>query len=267
MTTYHKTCNKCRESKLLTEFYTYKHSSDGRHCQCKECAKADRRARYADDPETMKERNRQSRLKRLNPPPPAEPTNEKTCKVCNVTKPKTSFSKDKRQLDGHNRQCKECAKKQHTEWRELNPTYQKQWRVSNANHIKDYNKEYKQLNKQAITEYNREYSTKRKKEDPLFRLRCNMRSMINEYIKKRGYRKGSKTEAILGCSFEFLKEHLENQFKEGMSWDNRERWHVDHIIPISYGQTEEEVIALNHYSNLQPLWAEENEAKRNYFIG
>ena len=48
-----------------------------------------------------------------------------------------------------------------------------------------------------------------------------------------------------------------------MSWDNRIEWHLDHIIPISLATTEEEIIKLNHYTNFQPLWAEENIRKGN----
>jgi 5-methylcytosine-specific restriction endonuclease McrA len=43
--------------------------------------------------------------------------------------------------------------------------------------------------------------------------------------------------------------------------------HIDHIIPISYGKTEEEVLKLNHYTNLQPLWSIENLQKGNRWIG
>ena len=39
------------------------------------------------------------------------------------------------------------------------------------------------------------------------------------------------------------------------------KWNIDHIIPISFAKTEEEIYKLNHYTNLQPLWWEENMAK------
>ena len=48
-----------------------------------------------------------------------------------------------------------------------------------------------------------------------------------------------------------------------MTWENQGEWHFDHIIPISSAQTEEEVIKLNHYTNFQPLWAEDNLRKSN----
>jgi hypothetical protein len=54
---------------------------------------------------------------------------------------------------------------------------------------------------------------------------------------------------------------LETQFTDGMSWDNRSEWHIDHIIPLSSAKTEDELYKLCHYENLQPLWAEDNLKK------
>jgi hypothetical protein len=61
------------------------------------------------------------------------------------------------------------------------------------------------------------------------------------------------------------KLHIEKQFKPGMNWLNHSLhgWHIDHIIPMASATTEEEVIKLNHYTNLQPLWASENIKKSN----
>ena len=60
---------------------------------------------------------------------------------------------------------------------------------------------------------------------------------------------------------EELKIHLEKQFKPGMSWDNRKEWHIDHIVPLASAKDEETMNKLCHYTNLQPLWAEENLSK------
>ena len=65
----------------------------------------------------------------------------------------------------------------------------------------------------------------------------------------------------MGCSYEFLKEHLEKQFVDGMSWENRSEWHIDHIIPLSSAKNEDEIYKLCHYTNLQPLWAIDNIKK------
>jgi len=87
------------------------------------------------------------------------------------------------------------------------------------------------------------------------------RDVVRKAITKMGYTKGSRTEEILGCSYSDFKAHMESMFKEGMGWHNRGEWHVDHKVPLSSGRTEAEVLSLNHYSNLQPLWGAENIAK------
>jgi len=73
---------------------------------------------------------------------------------------------------------------------------------------------------------------------------------------------------LIGCSPEFLKEYLEQKFTEGMSWENYGLygWHIDHVIPLSSVDTEEEIYKLCHYTNLQPLWAEENLKKSNKIL-
>ena len=72
---------------------------------------------------------------------------------------------------------------------------------------------------------------------------------------------------ILGCSVSQLKLHFENYFKEGMNWDNYgSHWHVDHHKPLYFAKTIEQVEKLNHYSNLRPLWGEENLKKSNKLV-
>jgi hypothetical protein len=85
-------------------------------------------------------------------------------------------------------------------------------------------------------------------------------------LKKLNISKTNKTFEIVGCTPEFLKEHLEKQFVDGMTWENRGEWHIDHKIPLSSAKTEEELYKLCHYTNLQPLWAEENLKKGNKII-
>jgi hypothetical protein len=77
----------------------------------------------------------------------------------------------------------------------------------------------------------------------------------------KGLRKNSKTSQILGCSFEEFKLYLESKFETWMSWENYGKyngelnygWDIDHIIPLSSVSNEEEILELNHFTNLQPL--------------
>ena len=151
-------------------------------------------------------------------------------------------------------------------------------------YLKDYSKEYRSINKEKIVEYasyynkiyykrdNRsEYRKKRwrKKyyEDPIYRLTYCIRGLISHSIRKMGFAKKSRTEEILGCSFEEFRIYISSKFTEGMSLSNHGKWHIDHIKPISLAKTENDVILLNHYTNLQPLWAEDNLKKGNTYDG
>jgi hypothetical protein len=78
--------------------------------------------------------------------------------------------------------------------------------------------------------------------------------------------------ALLGCTLNELKNHMENKFLPGMTWQNHgygdNKWHIDHIIPCdSFDLSkEEEQRKCFHYSNLQPLWQHDNLSKSNKII-
>ena len=154
----------------------------------------------------------------------------------------------------------------------------KLWREKNKEIIKEKKKEYYGKNKEIIKEKKKEYQLnnkdrnnqrkrERKKNDPLFKLKENMRSSISNAIKSRGYIKESRTYEILGCSYEDFKEYIESFFVEDrawMNWDNygnpkdgifepNKSWDIDHIIPLVSETSEKEILELNHYTNLQPL--------------
>jgi hypothetical protein len=99
--------------------------------------------------------------------------------------------------------------------------------------------------------------------EPAFAMKMRALFSLNRAFKQKGFSKSGNSEQLLGCSWEELKAHIENQFSGGMCWENRGEWHVDHIIPLSSGKTVEEVMVLCHYKNLQPLWALDNLRKGN----
>jgi len=105
----------------------------------------------------------------------------------------------------------------------------------------------------------------RRKRNVGLRIHESMSSMIYLALKEKKNR--YKWEDLVGYTCKDLMTHLESQFKDGMSWDNKGKWHIDHIIPRSrfhFDSPEDtefkQCWALN---NLQPLWAEDNLAKRN----
>ena len=179
---------------------------------------------------------------------------------------------------------KEKYKKWRKKWHDNpeNESYKKEklkeWRENNVEHLKDYSKNRYEENKESISEnkkvwrennndkineYRREYQKNRLSKDPLYKLSSSIRNRIGLSFKRNGYTKNSSTYEILGCSFEDFKLYLQDLFKDGMSWENQGEWHLDHIIPVSSAQTEEEIIKLNHYKNFQPLWAIDNIKKSN----
>ena len=97
--------------------------------------------------------------------------------------------------------------------------------------------------------------------DTVYAFAHRTRTLIRRAIRRGGYEKSSRTADILGCSFEELRAHIESQFSDGMSWDTFAGIHIDHIVPISSALNEADIIRLNHYTNLQPLWAFDNLSK------
>ena len=185
-------------------------------------------------------------------------------------------------------ECKKKNSDKFEEYKENNRHNCKKYKENNKEKIKQTNIEYRKNNKEKIYEANKKYydsltpeqkeerriknnqrQKERREKDPLYKLKGNVSSLIRQSIKLKGYIKESRTHEILGCSFEELKQHLENQFTEWMSWDNygnpvdglvepNKTWDIDHIIPLSNAKDDKELLELNHYTNLQPLCSYDN---------
>jgi hypothetical protein len=224
----------------------------------------------------------------------------KKCNKCNEVKSLENFSKSKAvKKDGLCFRCKECQKKyretnkqKKKQYREANKEkvskqqkkyylankekaleYNKQYYLANKEKLTKQNKQYKEANKEKIKQYlqsNKEklnqYYKKRHSTDSIFKFKFNVRNLIKNSFKRTNHRKATRTEQILGCSLDFFKVYISNQFQKGMSLDNHGKWHLDHIIPLATATTEEDVIRLNHYTNFQPLWADDNLKKSNKII-
>jgi hypothetical protein len=201
----------------------------------------------------------------------------KVCTKCNIEKELKYFNKMSKVKCGVRSYCRECqsieSKKYRIDNKEKIKEYNTKWNKENQEYYKKYFEEYNKLNYEKEKErklkwsrdnkeYSNNYQKQRKKEDILFRLKTNIRTSVNRYLKY----KSKHTFEIVGCSPQFLKEHLESQFIDGMTWENRSEWHIDHIIPLSSAKTEDELYMLCHYKNLQPLWAEDNLKKSNKIL-
>jgi hypothetical protein len=98
-----------------------------------------------------------------------------------------------------------------------------------------------------------------------YRITQNLRTRLIAVIKNKDAKKSNKTMTLLGCSLEFFKKYIENQFKKGMTWENHSKygWHLDHIKPCSsfdLTDSEQQKICF-HYTNFQPLWWRDNLIK------
>lgn len=153
----------------------------------------------------------------------------------------------------------------------------KQWAINNPEKRKKSASDYHSSKKDEINEKRRnaymaskedinKKKRDKKKNNYLYKLSENIRSLIVTSMKKKGYKKSTKTEKILGIDYIGFKCYIEKQFKNGMNWENQGHWHFDHIKPIKLAKSEEDVILLNHYTNFQPMWAVDNLRKGSKYV-
>tara|TARA_R110000744_G_C19201447_1_gene544993 strand:+ start:192 stop:863 length:672 start_codon:yes stop_codon:yes gene_type:complete len=184
---------------------------------------------------------------------------EKHCGGCNKTLPSNLFNKNKSKCDGLSTRCAKCS-----------CVASKKTRKSSKRKL--YDKHYKENirnNPELKEKHNkvrRVSSKKRYANDVCFRLRSLINSQIRDTIKSDSVLK------YLPYTIQELKEHIENLFTEGMTWDNHglKGWHIDHIYPQSkliYDSMEHpNFLKCWSLDNLQPLWAKENMSKGNKII-
>lgn len=211
----------------------------------------------------------------------------KTCSKCKIEKQINEFHK--RSKNEYRSDCISCHKESMKNSYIKNKSKRKEYYQENKIEIlskqktdsrKEYNKKYYELNKdnkkkyyeenkhniiidkENKNEWSRKYYHIKKETDAIFIFKQKVRSLIRKSLNKNG----KKTSEILGCSFNEFKVYLESKFEHWMNWENRGKydgnfntgWDIDHIIPLSSAKNEEEVIKLNHYTNLQPLCSKVN---------
>lgn len=202
----------------------------------------------------------------------------RVCRKCQLFKNASSFHKTKRCKYGLSSYCKNCSKIRKQKYYEKNKNKIREKENKKYNKILERNRRRKFAQKypERIRERARkdrekhklkrqkaakEYKSKKIKSDALFKLSSNLRSRLRCFLKSKSWRKSSKFSEYIGCSGEELKSHLSKQFREGMTFENYGKWHIDHIVPLCSAQSEQDAINLCHYTNLQPLWAFENQSK------
>lgn len=194
----------------------------------------------------------------------------KKCAKCKLEKKEDNFSKSTSCKDGLRYLCKLCGSLEHKLWRQKNSDYDRlrrsEWNKDNPYYAKKYRKDNADLiRKKKIANRSKRNQRERikRKEDFQFRLSVYLRNRLNAALKEK-IKTGSAVKN-LGCSLEDLVKHFESLFQPGMTWENHGvyGWHIDHIKPL-YGfdlSDIEELKKACHFSNLQPLWAEDNLKK------
>lgn len=240
-----KKCNTCKKDKLYTEFYKYKKNSDGHRHDCKFCFSQKNKAQYQENRDFIKNR--------------VKVYTEKNKKKVSEYQKKYSKS-NRRSLSSYNKKYREENKK-------IISKQRKKYREKNKKVIAEKKKIYHEENKERISKGRKVYRDNNRKKlyenrrdkiesDPLFSLRVSIPKLFRVSYKRKSFKKGTLSRLILGCPYEELLEHLNNNpygFKCG-----DEGLDFDHIIPIAEGNTKEEITWLNHYTNLQLLPSEYN---------
>lgn len=187
----------------------------------------------------------------------------KKCNKCFIEKEDSEFSRAGKYKDTiyYRGDCRLCCNiyMQTDKAREQNKRYK------NSKRSKQKNKEYKKNPEYKANQ--RAYEMNRYRTDRIFACKRNLRRRIQYSLKAKKWVKNKKFAEYIGCDLETLRKHFSDRFTEGMTWDNYghgdNKWTIDHIIPLSTANTEEEMYKLCHYTNLQPMWYIDNILKSN----
>lgn len=187
------------------------------------------------------------------------------CSKCKNDLPTSHFSPRKDRKRGYAYKCKSCINK-----------------IRSARKFTPVTEGVKTCNKCNVEKHVTEFFVSRKITDgreghckaceykrKMRNLNTRKEVRVVENLRRRtravleGTNKSASTLELIGCSPLELRSHLETQFTEGMSWDNYGKWHVDHIKPCcSFDLTDSrQQKECFNYTNLQPLWAEDNLRK------
>ena len=259
-----KNCSACGEVKSIDEFHDHASRKDGKHNQCKSCAKE-----YCDQ--------RAAKFKRGG----YKVIAEKKCCMCGQFRHKDHFNKDASKSDGKQTKCKACEKelKAQRKAKLKRDGYEAitEKKCNTCGEVKGADefgksasaKDGKQSQCKACSGAYRaqphvkarinERQRERYKNDPQYKIACILRDALRRVLK--GEAKTESALVLVGCTTEKLWEHLENSFVDGMTVQNHgEVWHVGHIECLSGfdGTNAEHVKRVNHFSNLKAQFKEEN---------
>jgi hypothetical protein len=158
----------------------------------------------------------------------------------------------------------------------------KEYRLQNKEHITKLYKEYYIKNKIKVAFKNKTYRNNKrhhcfhKTERQCCKI-CSPNAYLVRLVRKRvsialKSNKNKRSLEYLGCDGATFREHLQQSFEDGMTWENQGEWEIDHIVPVAYKQdgiepSIDEVVKRLHYLNCQAMWKIENIKKGNRYCG
>lgn len=238
-----KSCSGCHNALSLDAFARRTAAPDGRQNYCRLCAAAAQAAR-------------QAAVRAARPPEP--PRTEKVCSGCKQLKPLAQFPHAKRYRDNRGSLCQACVTEKTRAYRAANPGYGSgaaaRYRKRHPERVRVSLATWFAKNRRRVNAYTRG----RWRADVQFRLRMILRTRLNDAL--NGRRRPGSAVRDLGCSIPELMTWLEKQFRPGMTWANHGAWHIDHKRPLASFDLADRAQLLEavHYTNLQPLWAQDN---------
>ena len=247
-----KICTKCEVKKELSEFNKKLNGKFGVAYICKTCHSEQLKKHYQENKNQYFNRHKKY-------------YQENKEKIAESSKKYYQQSKEKRRnhVKNYYQQNKEKLLSQRHEYLKNNRDKTKKYYQENKEKINRYNRKYYKENKVLLSHYKTIYTANRLHTDISFKILHNLRTRIRNAMKYNW--KSKRTLELLGCSVEFLKNHLESKFQEGMTWENYglKGWHIDHIIPCAkFDLTDlKQQEQCFRYTNLQPLWWYDNLSK------
>jgi hypothetical protein len=238
-----KVCNTCSIEKPYEDFTKEKLAKDGYKNKCKSCINKASKEKYAANPEARREYEAKWRAE-----------NPDKCKARTYRwrgKNQEQFSEYRKKY------YKENKSKISKQQKAIHEKYKEKYNARNRKYQKDNHSLLMQKRKERI------------EANPLLQFKERIRSLTKGAFYRLKQEKKFRTHTILGADWETVKAHFISQFKDGMTWEAfiAGEIHVDHIQPLASATSEEELIALCHYTNLQPLWCLDNLSKGAIFDG
>ena len=231
-------------------------------------------------------------------------TKVKSCSKCGILKHFDMFYNDKKATDGKRKSCKDCDKQYDISNRksknkskrdllakrkliiENNPysdeakfaasLIEKRAAMAKVFYLQNRDKliakqlEYNSKNNRSFIANSSKYKRERRMNDHVFCMRERVSCLVRQGLISRSAKKTGSIWKVLGYSPIDLVRHIESKFKDGMSWENRSMWHIDHIIPQSLFEFssihDDQFKRCWSLDNLQPLWANDNIRKSNNIL-